>query len=53
MHAIEITLTRTVEVVELKAAQQESSQPVTAADNRRGIVILLSARDERRAMRKI
>ncbi|MFD7002713.1 hypothetical protein ACFWA5_42295 [Streptomyces mirabilis] len=53
LHAIEITLTRTVEAVELKAAQQESSLPMAAADDRRRLVVLVSARDERRAMRKI
>jgi len=53
LHAIEITLTRTVEAVELKAAQQASSLPMAAADDRRRLVVLVSARDERRAMRKI
>ncbi|MFF7601057.1 hypothetical protein [Streptomyces mirabilis] len=53
LHAIEITLTRTVEAVELKAAQQESSLPMAVADDRRRLVVLVSARDERRAMRKI
>jgi hypothetical protein len=53
LHAIEITLTRTVEAVEVKAAQQASSLPMAAADDRRRLVVLVSARDERRAMRKI
>jgi hypothetical protein len=53
LHAIEIALTRTVEAVEVKAAQQASSLPMAAADDRRRLVVLVSARDERRAMRKI
>ncbi|WP_406124361.1 hypothetical protein [Streptomyces sp. NBC_00989] len=53
LHAIEITLTRTVEAVEVKAAQQASSLPMAAADDRRRLVVLVSAKDERRAMRKI
>ena len=53
LHAIEITLTRTVEAVELRAAQQESSFPMAVADDRRRLVVLVSARDERRATWKI
>ena len=53
LHAIEITLTRTVEAVEVKAAQQASSLPMASADDGRRLVVLVSARDERRAMRKI
>lgn len=53
LHAIEITPTRTVEAVELRAAQQESSFPMAVADDRRRLVVLVSARDERRATWKI
>lgn len=53
LHAIEITLTRSVEAVELKAAQQESALPMAAADDRKRLVVLVSAKNEGRAMRKI
>ncbi|MGQ4384596.1 hypothetical protein [Streptomyces sp. SAS_270] len=53
VHAIEISLTRSLDAVELRAAQQESSFPLAAADDRRRLVVLVSARNERRAMRKI
>ncbi|MER5911892.1 hypothetical protein ABT124_15635 [Streptomyces sp. NPDC001982] len=53
LHAIEITLTRSVEAVELRAAQQESALPMAAADDGKRLVVLVSAKNERRAMRKI
>ncbi|WP_406393699.1 hypothetical protein OG806_24745 [Streptomyces sp. NBC_00882] len=53
LHAIEITLTRSVDTVELRAAQQESCLPLAAADDRRRLVVLVSAKNEGRAMRKI
>ncbi|MET9090206.1 hypothetical protein ABZX77_51610 [Streptomyces sp. NPDC004237] len=53
LHAIEITLTRSVDTLELRAAQQESSFPLAAAEDRRRLVVLVSAKNEGRAMRKI
>jgi hypothetical protein len=53
LHAIEITLTRSVDTLELRAAQQESCLPLAAADDRRRLVVLVSAKNEGRAMRKI
>ncbi|MFJ4361661.1 hypothetical protein ACIP25_35825 [Streptomyces massasporeus] len=52
LHAIEITLTRSVDTLELRAAQQESPFPLAAEDRRR-LVVLVSAKNEGRAMRKI
>jgi hypothetical protein len=53
VHAIEITLTRSIEAVELKAAQQESALPMAAADDRKRLVVLVTAKNESRAIRKI
>jgi hypothetical protein len=53
LHAIEITLTRSVNTLELRAAQQGSCLPLAAADDRRRLVVLVSAKNEGRAMRKI
>ncbi|MFC5214171.1 hypothetical protein [Streptomyces coerulescens] len=53
LHAIEIILTRSVNTLELRAAQQESRLPLAAADDRRRLVVLVSAKNEGRAMRKI
>ncbi|CCK28835.1 hypothetical protein BN159_4456 [Streptomyces davaonensis JCM 4913] len=53
LHAVEITLTRSVDAVELRAAQEDSSLPMAAAGDRRRLVILVSAKNERQAMRKI
>ncbi|MEV7345094.1 hypothetical protein [Streptomyces sp. NPDC093544] len=53
MHAIEITLTRSIEAVELAAARQESVLPMAAADDRRRLVVLVTAKNERRAIRRI
>ncbi|MGI3204133.1 hypothetical protein ACRJ4W_50295 [Streptomyces sp. GLT-R25] len=53
VHAIEITLTRSIEAVELRAAQQESALPIAAADDRKRLVVLVSAKNEGRAIRKI
>ncbi|CAM5516230.1 hypothetical protein [Streptomyces chartreusis] len=53
VHAIEITLTRTVDVAELEAAQKESALLLAAAGDRRRLVVLVAAKDERRAVRKV
>ncbi|WP_405881032.1 hypothetical protein OG762_22025 [Streptomyces sp. NBC_01136] len=53
VHAIEITLTRTIEAAELKAAQQESALLMAAAGDRKRLVVLVTAKNERRAVRKI
>jgi len=53
VHAIEITLTRTIDAAELKAAQQESDLPMAAAGDRKRLVVLVTAKNERRAVRKI
>lgn len=53
VYAIDITLTRPVETVELKSAQQESSLLLAADDDRKRLVVLVSAKNEHRAMRKL
>ncbi|MFD8501231.1 hypothetical protein ACFV2L_00545 [Streptomyces sp. NPDC059687] len=53
LHAIEINLTRSVDAVELKAARQDSSLPMAAAEDRKRLAVLVSAKNERQAMRKI
>jgi hypothetical protein len=53
VHAIEITLTRTIEATELKAAQQEGGLLMAAAGDRKRLVVLVTAKNERRAVRKI
>ncbi|MFG2271055.1 hypothetical protein ACGFNY_15045 [Streptomyces chartreusis] len=53
VHAIEITLTRTVDAAELEAAQKESALLLAAAGDRRRLVVLVAAKDERRAVRKV
>lgn len=53
VHAIEITLTRTIEATELKAAQQEGGLQTAAAGDRKRLVVLVTAKNERRAVRKI
>ncbi|MFD3500462.1 hypothetical protein [Streptomyces sp. NPDC058678] len=53
VHAIEITLTRSIDAVELRAAQQESALLMAAADDRKRLVVLVSAKNEGRAIRKI
>jgi len=53
VHAIEITLTRTIDAAELRAARQESDLLLAAADDRKRLVVLVTAKDERRAVRKI
>ncbi|WP_020134210.1 hypothetical protein [Streptomyces sp. 351MFTsu5.1] len=53
VHAIEITLTHTVDAAELRAAQQESDLLLAAADDRKRLVVLVTAKDERGAVRKI
>lgn len=53
VHAIEITLTRTIEAAELKAAQQESALPMAAVGDRKRLVVLVTAKNERRAVKRI
>ncbi|MFE1289565.1 hypothetical protein [Streptomyces sp. NPDC058751] len=53
LHAIENALTRSVEAVELRAAQQESALPLAAVGDGKRLVVLVPAKNERRAMRKI
>ncbi|WP_369173386.1 hypothetical protein AB5J49_37970 [Streptomyces sp. R28] len=53
LHAIEITLTRAVGTVELKAAQQGSRLPLAACKDHTRLVVLVSAKNEHKAMRKI
>ncbi|MEH0525929.1 MULTISPECIES: hypothetical protein [Streptomyces] len=53
MHAIEIILTRTVRGVELKAARQISGMPMASSHDGKSIAVLVSARDEERAIRKV
>lgn len=53
LHAIEITLTRAVGTVELKAAQQGSRLSLAASEDRTRLVVLVSAKNEGKAMRKI
>jgi len=53
VHAIEITLTRSIEAAELKAAQQQSALLMAAAADRKRLVVLVSAKNERRAVRRI
>ncbi|MEU9149098.1 hypothetical protein AB0D59_00745 [Streptomyces sp. NPDC048417] len=53
VHAIEITLTRSIDAVELRAAQEGSALLMAAADDRKRLVVLVSAKNEGRAIRKI
>ena len=53
LHSIEITLTRALGAVELKAAQQGSRLPLAASEDRTRLVVLVSAKNEGKAMRKI
>ncbi|MFF0221639.1 hypothetical protein [Streptomyces sp. NPDC004629] len=53
LHAIEIVLTREAGSLELRAAQEQSRLRVAASDDGRRLVVLVSAKDERRAVRKI
>ena len=53
VHAIEITLTRTIEATELKAAQQKGGLQMAAAGDRKRLVVLVTAKNERRVVRKI
>ncbi|MGC5568277.1 hypothetical protein ACPYPG_36300 [Streptomyces sp. FR-108] len=53
VYAIEIILTRTIDAAELKAAQQERDLPMAAAGDQKRLVVLVAAKNERRAVRKI
>ncbi|MFF5039899.1 MULTISPECIES: hypothetical protein [Streptomyces] len=53
MHAIEITWSRTIDAAELKAAQQEGGLLMAAANDRKRLVVLVTAKNERRAVRRI
>ncbi|MFI5887990.1 hypothetical protein [Streptomyces sp. NPDC051554] len=53
LHAIEITLTRSVGSLELAAAQHRSRLSLAASADRSRLAVLVTAKDERRAVRKI
>ena len=53
LHAIEIILTRTVRGVELKAARRISGMPMASSRDGKSIAVLVSARDEELAIRKV
>jgi hypothetical protein len=53
VRAIEIILTRSIAAVELRAAQQEGALLMAAADDRKRLVVLVSAKSEDSAIRKI
>ncbi|MBD0840719.1 hypothetical protein [Streptomyces sp. TRM68416] len=53
LHAIEIILTRTVRGVELKVARRISGMPMASSHDGKSIAVLVSARDEELAIRKV
>ncbi|MEV1082392.1 hypothetical protein AB0I98_29840 [Streptomyces sp. NPDC050211] len=53
LHAIEIILTRTVNGVELKAARRISGMPMASSRDGKSIAVLVSARDEELAIRRV
>ncbi|WP_234381954.1 hypothetical protein [Streptomyces dysideae] len=53
MHAVEITLTRAVGAIELRAAREEGRLPLAASGDRTRLAVLVSAKNEHRAIRKI
>ncbi|WP_405645207.1 hypothetical protein [Streptomyces sp. NBC_00019] len=53
MHAIEIILKRTVSGVELKAARHISRMPMAPSQDGKSIAVLVSARNEEHAIRKV
>lgn len=53
VHAIEIIPTRTIDAAELKAAQQDGGLLMAAANDRKRLVVLVTAKNERRAVRRI
>ncbi|WP_198533849.1 hypothetical protein [Streptomyces odonnellii] len=53
LHAIEIILTRTVRGVELKAARRISGIPMASSHDGKSIAVLVSARDEEHAIKKV
>ncbi|MER7877165.1 hypothetical protein ABTY63_26975 [Streptomyces solisilvae] len=53
LHAIEIILTRTVHGIDLKASRQISGMPMASTHDGKRIAILVSARDEELAIRKV
>lgn len=53
MYAIEIVLTRAVGAVELRAAQQRSRLAMACSDDGTRLVVLVSAKSEPRAVRRI
>ncbi|MFF4804695.1 hypothetical protein ACFY1U_41025 [Streptomyces sp. NPDC001351] len=53
LHAIEIILTRTVSGVELKAARRISRMPMASSHDGKSIAVLVSAPDEKLAIRKV
>lgn len=53
VHAIEVMLTRPVGAVELSAAQHESGMPLAPSGDLKRLVVLVSAKSEPAAIRKI
>lgn len=53
LHAIEIILTRTVHGVELEAARHSSGMPLASSHDGKRIAVLVSARNEDQALRKV
>ncbi|MEV5463465.1 hypothetical protein AB0L17_35795, partial [Streptomyces cellulosae] len=53
LHAIEIVLTRAVGAVELRAARKEGRLPLAASTDRTRFAVLVTAKNEHQAMRKI
>ncbi|MFC8360079.1 hypothetical protein ACFUIY_09375 [Streptomyces griseorubiginosus] len=53
LRAIEIILTRTVHGVELKAARRIGGMPMASSHDGKSIAVLVSARDEELAVRKV
>ena len=53
LHAIEIILTRTVGGNELRAAEKTSGMGLARSSDRKSLAVLVNAKSERKAMRKI
>lgn len=53
LRAIEITLTRSATALELRAAQHESGLPLAVSEDRKRLVVFVTAKNEPRAIKKI
>lgn len=53
LHAIDITLTRAVDEVKPKATRQFSGTPIASPQDGKNIAVLVSARNEKRAIKKV